>query len=71
MAETAPHPNNALVAYRGKRKMASDKHGIPEGEVGKEFVRAAHKKRLPAHAKKLAKRGMISEKAMRKMKGEE
>lgn len=27
-------------------------------------------KRLPAHAKKFAKRGMISEKQMKKMRGE-
>lgn len=41
-----------------------------EPKVEKEFVRAHKPKRLPKHAKKLHARGMISEKQMRKMKGE-
>lgn len=46
--------------------------GIPKS-VGKEFVSAGHGqkvKKLPKHVKKLHKRGLISEKAMKHMKGE-
>jgi hypothetical protein len=55
-------------------------HATAEGKtdappyVGKKFVKADHGrkiKRLPKHAKHFAKRGMISEKQMKKMKGEE
>lgn len=55
-------------------------HATAEGKtdvaasVGKEFVKADHGrkiKRLPKHAHKMAKRGLISERQMKKMKGEE
>ena len=55
MAETATGPNNPLVKFRGK--------------ADHELVRG--KKRLPKHAKKLAARGMISEKQLKKMRGED
>jgi hypothetical protein len=47
--------------------------GIPK-KVGAEFVKADHGrkiKRLPKHAYKMAKRGLVSPKQMAKMKGEE
>ncbi|MGP0086075.1 MAG: hypothetical protein ACLP0B_21005 [Steroidobacteraceae bacterium] len=46
--------------------------GIPKS-VGKKFVEEGHGqkvKRLPKHAKKLHKRGLISEKAMKHMRDE-
>jgi hypothetical protein len=55
-------------------------HATAEGKtdappsVGKKFIKADHGrkiKRLPKHAHKMAKRGLISESQMKKMKGEE
>jgi hypothetical protein len=43
---------------------------VPHPNNLKVKFRGEKPKKLPAHAKKLAKRGMISEKAMAKMKGE-
>jgi hypothetical protein len=46
--------------------------GIPKS-VGKKFVSESHGqkvKRLPAHAKSAAKRGLISEKQMKRLKDE-
>lgn len=54
MAETEPQPNNRKTEFHGKASRE-----MPRG-----------KKRLPAHAKKFAKRGLVSEKQMKKMKGE-
>lgn len=55
MAETKVAPNNDLVKFRGKA----------------EHEMAGHKpKKLPAHAHKMHKRGMISDKQLAKMKGE-
>ncbi|MBV8474089.1 MAG: hypothetical protein JO107_14820 [Hyphomicrobiales bacterium] len=56
MADTAPQANNKAVAF----------HGKPVREMVREMVRPT---KLPAHAKKLHRRGMISEKQMHKMAG--
>ena len=83
---TGPNNALVAYRGKGSREMPSVSqaqsrfmHATAEGKtdapvsVGKEFVKADHGrkiKRLPKHAHKMAKRGMISEKQMRKMKGE-
>jgi hypothetical protein len=66
-------PSVSQSQNRFMHATAEGKTDVP-AKVGKEFVKADHGrkiKRLPKHAHKMAKRGMISEKQMRKMKGEE
>lgn len=55
MADTEVQPHNRKIAFHGKATRE-----MPRG-----------KKRLPKGAKHFAKRGMISDKQMKKMKGEE
>lgn len=84
---TQPNNAKVELIGKGSREMPSVSqsqsrfmHATAEGKtdvpakVGKEFVAADHGrkiKRLPKHAHKMHKRGMISEKQMRRMKGEE
>ena len=68
------------MPFKSKAQAAA-MHSAAEGRstlgisrsVGKKFVEEGHGqkvKRLPKHAKKLHKRGLISEKAMKHMQGE-
>jgi hypothetical protein len=75
MASTTTQPNNAAVKFRGKteREMALD----PKPAIGEELPKLAKPsgvKRLPKGMRKkgrqLAKRGMISPKAMKTHFGE-
>lgn len=66
-------PSVSQAQSRFMHATAEGKTDVP-AKVGKEFVKADHGrkiKRLPKHAHKMAKRGLLSEKQMAKMKGEE
>lgn len=66
-------PSTSQAQSRFMHATAEGKTDVP-AKVGKDFVKADHGrkiKRLPKHARKMAKRGLVSEKQMRKMKGEE
>lgn len=68
-------PSESQAQSRAMHAAAEGKStlGIPKS-VGKDFVKADHGrkiKRLPKHAHKMAKRGLISERQIKKMKGEE
>lgn len=76
MADTVVHANNANLAFRrkGAREM-STKSSMPKGamkipKLGAKTAapKVGKAKRLPAHAKKAAKQGLISDKQMAKMK---
>lgn len=72
MAESATHPNNVAVKFRGKGEREMPKP--PGMDVSTTKVSPTKGKKLPRRARKVAKaaarRGLISEKAMAKHMGE-
>jgi hypothetical protein len=85
MAGTSPQSNNVSVEFKGRSMPSVSQaqnrfmHAAAEGDVkgvpksvGKEFVEADHGrkvKKLPKHVRKAAKRGLISDAQMSKLKG--
>ena len=67
MAGTVTQPNNAAIDFRGE----GDREMLPKPPKteGLPKVVKPKKARLPSQAKKMAKRGLISERQMAKIKG--